>query len=547
MRGSEPTVLGRQAVGSGLLATATATLIVVGMLAVLLWIVGVNALRWFWPAPVWQMRLDDGRTVIGEVVDRQRLPSRPEISGEHRVLVKTGNREATGRDHLWIRESQVVSVEQPPAVVRLRRTTNGNAYGWVIGMHDVTGTPVDAGRPESVEGVLAESAALRDRAAELRRAIERVRRPLTRLERTLTRLRRSDRGGTDSGLREAESIRVEISRRTEQLAPELDELGHELASVKERLSRASLVLRAGDVEITVGMADVVDMQHPNAMTLGDRVVRALVEFGRFLVTSPREANTEGGIFPALFGTVLMVLLMTLAVMPLGVITAVYMTEYASEGIGLTIAHHAINNLAGVPSIVIGIFGLTFFVYGLGGGIDRVFFADPLPTPTFGTGGILWASLTLALLTVPVVVVATREGLVAVPRGWREGSMALGATKWQTLRRIVLPAAMPGILTGLILSVGRAVGEVAPLMLTGAVKLAPSLPVDGSSPFIHLERKFMHLGFFIFDVSMQSPNVEAAKPMAFAATLVLLGLVLAINFTAVVVRRRLRLAYRVMEV
>jgi phosphate transport system permease protein len=270
-------------------------------------------------------------------------------------------------------------------------------------------------------------------------------------------------------------------------------------------------------------------------------------FGRFLVDEPREANTEGGIFPALFGTVLMVLLMSLAVMPLGVLTAVYMTEYASEGIGLTIAHHAVNNLAGIPSIVIGIFGLTFFVYGIGGGLDRLFFSDALPTPTFGTGGILWASLTLALLTVPVVVVATREGLLAVPKGWKEGALALGATKWQTLKRIVLPAALPGILTGLILAVGRAVGEVAPLMLTGAVKLAPSLPVDTTAPFFHLERKFMHLGFHIYDVSMQSPNIEAAKPMAFATTLVLVVLVLAINLAAIVARRRLRLAYRVTEI
>jgi phosphate transport system permease protein len=283
------------------------------------------------------------------------------------------------------------------------------------------------------------------------------------------------------------------------------------------------------------------------MSFIDRMTVAAASFGRFLISEPREANTEGGIYPALFGTVLMVLLMSLAVMPLGVLTAVYMTEYARPGLPLTIAHHAVNNLAGIPSIVIGIFGLTFFVYGIGGGIDELLFADGLPAPTFGTGGILWASLTLALLTVPVVVVATREGLLAVPPGWREGSLALGATRWQTLRRIVLPAAMPGILTGLILAVGRAVGEVAPLMLTGAVKLAPSLPVDAAPPFIHLERKFMHLGFHIFDVSMQSPNVEAAKPMAFAATLVLLLLVVVINLTAIVIRRRLRTAYRLVEI
>jgi len=229
--------------------------------------------------------------------------------------------------------------------------------------------------------------------------------------------------------------------------------------------------------------------------------------------------------------------------PLGVVTAVYMTEYARPGILLRLANQAVNNLAGVPSIVFGMFGLAFFVYQVGGSIDAAFFADRLPTPTFGTGGLLWASLTLALLTVPVVVVATREGLMAVPQSWRDGSLALGATRWQTLKRIILPAATPGILTGLILAVSRAAGEVAPLMLTGAVKLAPSLPVDGVPPFLHLQRKFMHLGFHIYDVSMQSPNVEAAKPMAFATTLVLLALVVLLNLTAIIVRRRLRRAYR----
>jgi phosphate transport system permease protein len=273
----------------------------------------------------------------------------------------------------------------------------------------------------------------------------------------------------------------------------------------------------------------------------ERAARATVAAVRFLVTEPREANTEGGVFPALFGTVLLVLLMSVAVMPLGVITAVYMTEYARPGPLLSLAHQAVNNLAGVPSIVFGMFGLAFFIYGVGGRIDRLAFSDRLPTATFGTGGILWASLTLALLTVPVVVVATREGLLAVPASWREGARALGATRWQTLCRIVLPAATPGILTGLILAVSRAAGEVAPLMLTGAVKLAPSLPVDGAAPFLHLQRKFMHLGFHVYDVSMQSPNVEAAKPMAFATTLVLLALVVAMNLTAIVFRRRLRQA------
>ena len=291
------------------------------------------------------------------------------------------------------------------------------------------------------------------------------------------------------------------------------------------------------------LSNIIEVSWPNRMGLFAKATAAVRHGVLFLVTEPREANTEGGIAPALFGTVLLVLLMSVAVVPLGVITAVYMTEYARPGILLRLANQAVNNLAGVPSIVFGMFGLAFFIYGVGGTIDRTFFADRFPTPTFGTGGMLWAALTLAILTVPVVVVATREGLLAVPRSWREGSLALGATQWQTLRRIILPASMPGILTGLILAVSRAAGEVAPLMLTGAVKLAPSLPVDSTAPFLHLQRKFMHLGFHIYDVSMQSPNVEAAKPMAFATTLVLLLLVVLMNLAAIVIRRRLRRAYR----
>ncbi len=323
----------------------------------------------------------------------------------------------------------------------------------------------------------------------------------------------------------------------------MDALRLELDEVVLLLRRSTLTLGAGEATVEIPMANVVDVVWSNRLGPPSRMAHAVRAGVLFLFTEPREANTEGGIFPALFGTVLLVLLMSLAVVPLGVITAVYMTEYARAGLLLRLANQAVNNLAGVPSIVFGMFGLAFFIYGVGGSLDRTFFADRLPTPTFGTGGMLWASLTLALLTVPVVVVATREGLLAVPRNWREGSLALGATRWQTLRRIVLPAAMPGILTGLILAVSRAAGEVAPLMLTGAVKLAPSLPVDGAPPFLHLQRKFMHLGFHIYDVSMQSPNVEAAKPMAFATTLVLLVLVALMNLTAIIIRRRLRRAYR----
>jgi phosphate transport system permease protein len=166
----------------------------------------------------------------------------------------------------------------------------------------------------------------------------------------------------------------------------------------------------------------------------------------------------------------------------------------------------------------------------------------LPTPTYGTGGILWASLTLALLTVPVVIVATEEALAAIPRGLREASLSLGATKFQTLLRVLLPMATPGIITGFVLAMARAAGEVAPLMITGVVKLAPSLPIDGQFPYIHLERKFMHLGFHIYDVGFQSPNVEAAKPMVFITTLLLLSIVVLLCLTAIILRNNMQKRY-----
>jgi phosphate transport system permease protein len=239
---------------------------------------------------------------------------------------------------------------------------------------------------------------------------------------------------------------------------------------------------------------------------------------------------------------MMVLFMSIFALPFGVIAAIYLREYAKEGLLVRIVRIAVNNLAGVPSIVYGVFGLGFFIYGIGSGIDQLFFPERLPTPTFGTGGILWASLTLALLTVPVVIVSTEEGLASVPKGLRQGSLSLGATKFQTLMKIVLPMATPGIMTGMILAMARAAGEVAPLMLVGVVKLAPTLPIDGQFPFFHLDRKFMHLGFHIFDVGFQSPNVEAAKPMVFVTTLLLLAIVITASSTAIHLRNKMKKKY-----
>ena len=300
-----------------------------------------------------------------------------------------------------------------------------------------------------------------------------------------------------------------------------------------------IVQAAGGREKEMPIADVVRAFFPNQMSWGQRFGLYCTRLWEFIWDEPRESNTEGGIFPAIFGTVMMVLLMSIMVVPFGVVAALYLREYAKQGPLVRAVRIAVNNLAGVPSIVFGVFGLGFFIYLMGGSIDRLFYAEALPTPTYGTGGILWASLTLALLTVPVVIVATEESLAAIPREWREGSLALGATKWETIRKVVLPGALPGILTGMILAMARGAGEVAPLMITGVVKLAPTLPLDSYWPFIHMERKFMHLGFHIYDVGFQSPNVEAAKPMVFMTTLLLIAIIVTLNLTAITVRNRLR--------
>jgi len=321
------------------------------------------------------------------------------------------------------------------------------------------------------------------------------------------------------------------------------EWGHLYGIVTEARADGTLVVStAGGVSKEVPKSAIVRSVRPNGMSLGGKIAVYASRLREFLLDDPRESNTEGGIFPAIFGTVMMVFLMSFAVLPLGVLAALYLREYARQGPLVRIVRIAVNNLAGVPSIVFGVFGLGFFVYLVGGGIDRLFFADALPTPTFGTGGILWAALTLALLTVPVVIVATEEGLAAVPRGVREGSLALGATKIETIVKVVLPAAAPGILTGMILAMARAAGEVAPLMIVGMVKLAPALPVDGTAPYVHLERKFMHLGFHIYDVGFQSPNVEATKPLVFATALLLIAVVTVVNLAAITIRNRLRRKY-----
>ena len=516
--------------GSGL---AAAVLMVAGLLFLVL----RNGLGFFWPADVFRYTLEDGRVVAGPVAAREKVPdpgAAPGTPSRWRIKLKQGNRDVTGEDFVWIDEAAIRSTDRPADVIAFERREWGSFYGWVKEVRDGERV-VASGRDASwkalndllpkAHDVYAQALALeKDRIGAVNSAKEKIRLAKKGLERK----------GITTGPR-VEALAVEESK----LQAEYEDLLAQLQAVRRRVTAVLVLETAGGQQKELSLVQVVRADRPNEMGVLAKAGRYAANVWTFVSEDPRESNTEGGVFPAIFGTVLMVLIMSMVVTPLGVLTAFYLREYAKQGAVVSAVRIAVNNLAGVPSIVYGVFGLGFFIYFIGGSIDRLFFPEALPTPTWGTGGILWASLTLSLLTVPVVIVSAEEGLAAIPRGMREASLALGATKFETMWRVVLPAVMPSILTGLILAMARAAGEVAPLMITGVVKLAPALPIDGSSPFLHLDRKFMHLGFHIYDVGFQSPNVDAARPMVFTTTILLIVLVVALNLTAIVVRGRLR--------
>lgn len=407
---------------------------------------------------------------------------------------------------------------------------------------------------------------------------------------------------------EAELNSAEIKERIDDLTAEINRFQVVLKTSDERLAR-------------IPLGNIVRAYQANVLTASQKQTIYLSRWWEFLSDEPREANSEGGVLPAIWGTVSMTIIMSLAVVPFGVLAALYLREYAKSGPIVSAVRIAINNLAGVPSIVFGVFGLGFFCYSIGAYIDggptnagfapmpparwfvwigtlaavsvgafvfglvnlsgpagpktffrrlagiaslifwgvsliafgyvvsgtpyfNGFYEANLPNPYWGKGGILWAALTLALMTLPVVIVATEETLAAVPNSMREGSYGCGASKWQTIRRVVLPQALPGIMTGMILAMARGAGEVAPLMLVGAVKLAPELPVDGIFPFVHANRSFMHLGFHIFDLGFQSQNSEAAKPVVYTTTLLLIAIITTLNLAAIWLRSYLRKRFTV---
>lgn len=528
----------------------------------ILLLIAIRGFAHFWPDPVALISFEDSlgnqQIVLGERADTERLPvaqfleanpAAAEVLPEdliqvERWLIKTGNRRVAPPDFRWVVAHRVEQVTYPDEAVVLERVEWGNAYGYLRAVYEGdTLVAEDEAAWPALERRLQRVSELREAIDELEQGrlftinyeLERLRLERRALE--LTRTVPEAREEAEAALDATEARLLADYRIAED---ELRDLGG-------RLGRDSLRLETADgQEIQVNLAQVMRAWQPNRMNVLERLGHYAESAWLFLSQPPREANTEGGIFPALFGTVMMVLLMSVLVTPFGVVAAVYLREYAHQGLFVRLIRIAVNNLAGVPSIVYGVFGLGFFVYFLGGSLDALFFPEALPSPTFGTPGLLWASLTLALLTVPVVIVSTEEGLTRIPRSLREGSLALGATKAETLFKVVLPVASPSILTGVILAVARAAGEVAPLMLVGVVKLAPALPVDGNFPYLHLERKFMHLGFHIYDVGFQSPNVEAARPLVYATALLLVLLIIVLNLTAIMLRNRLENRYRGVE-
>jgi phosphate transport system permease protein len=547
--------------------TAGAVAISIVMVLGLLVLLTVRGMNHFWPKDVMQAHYSPPNSqqeititqVIGEFVESENVIAQQIVSSGipvdesqpeyRRELLKLGNRDLTGADFSWVLTDFISDVEYPANLVVLERREWGNFYGYLQSVAEagtvVAEVNIDEAQDDSAweefTARLARVLALQDEIYKIENQ------DIGEINYRVERLRLQQRRLELDGRATADAL-ADIAAQRQDLETEYEVLQGSLIDLYEQVNRDTATFIAANAqEKVIELADVVRAYRPNQMGLGAKLLGYGAKLGEFLTDEPREANTEGGIFPAIFGTVMMVMLMSVFVTPFGVIAAVYLREYARQGFVTRAIRIAVNNLAGVPSIVYGVFGLGFFIYILGGQIDQLFYPEALPAPTFGTPGLLWASITLALLTVPVVIVATEEGLARIPRSVREGSLALGATKFETLWRVVLPMASPAMMTGLILAVARAAGEVAPLMLVGVVKLAPSLPVDGNYPYLHLEQKFMHLGFHIYDVGFQSPNIEAARPLVFATALLLVIVIALLNLSAVALRNHLREKYKSLDV
>ncbi|ENM5901717.1 phosphate ABC transporter permease PstA [Vibrio mimicus] len=526
-------------------AVSVSLIAVLGLLLVIGW----RGLTYFWPAPLLEWQTPDGQVVIGELYARESvpvshlkemnlpLPAAVEAAGlATRLNIKVANRDLYGSDFVAILDFQVEFKGAPQGWAVIERSRGGQLFGKPISFDAVdeqSEQPLDL----RLQQALQKAQAIREQVNTIVEQQVRV------ISGDLEKLRLEKRRKQLNNQLSDEFLQNYVLRKS-RLEAELSDVQAQLDTLRAPLDQQFLhVADMRGQTVSVPLSEILDFWYPNDMNFAQKLAEWGKQAWRFLSESPRESNSEGGVFPAIFGTVFLVIIMSIIVMPLGVVAAIYLHEYAKEGAFTRMIRVAVINLAGVPSIVYGVFGLGFFVYTIGASVDNLFYAERLPTPTFGTPGLLWSALTLAVLTLPVVIVATEEGLSRIPNSVRHGSLALGATQFETIWRIVLPMASPAIITGLILAIARAAGEVAPLMLVGAVKLASSLPVDGEFPFIHLERKFMHLGFHIYDIGFQTNNIEAARPLVYATSFLLVTVIVALNLTAISIRNNLREKYR----
>jgi len=534
-------------------AVAICMVMVVGLLG----LIAVRGFGHFWPADILQTSIVDREgarhIIMGEEVRSEVIPAAVARDGGYiveqdvelitRYLFKMGNRDVSGRDFSWFLETGMEKWEYPADAISIERREWGNFYGYPVAIKEqdkLISELSSADFWQQLEQRL-------NRALDLHGQIHRIEKSdIGRINKRMDDLRLERRRLELDGVSGAQltAADVEFAARRAELEAEYSVIKKTRDDLLAQATRDKLIARTADgKEVVIAFDHIVRVTRPNEMGVFAKLGQYVERFWEFMSDEPREANTEGGIFPAIFGTLTMVIVMSIMVTPFGVLAAIYLREYAKQGTFLKIIRISVYNLAGVPSIVYGVFGLGFFVYTLGGNLDELFYAESLPSPTFGTPGLFWASLTLALLTLPIVIVSTEEGLSRIPSTIRQGSLALGATKAETLWKVVVPLATPAMMTGLILAIARAAGEVAPLMLVGVVKLAPALPVDGNYPYLHLDQKIMHLGFHIYDVGFQSPNVEAARPLVYATSLTLVLLIIALNITAIKIRNNLREKYR----
>ncbi len=518
------------------------SLCLLSVLGVML-LIGWKGLEYFWPSQIYEFEIKTAagsERYFGEIYDVEEVSSQqlkeagvqlinPEKKTQQRFLIKIANRENEAHDFLSVLEQNILTQTPQKHLAVIERSRHGTMFAIPEGFIE---DGLLIGRKSSHTYYEKKF----DEIENQRRLLHQTTQRFVWLEHQIEAVQQKL-----SNPKNAEAYDLDkLYAREQTLKKKIEDITHNLAR-----DRLVVVNRLGE-NILLPAEQLEQIWFPNAMSLDKKFVHWFKQLGRFISENPKEANSEGGVFPAIFGTVLMVLLMSVIVTPLGVLSAIYLHEYAKKNFFTRVIRIAVVNLAGVPSIVYGVFGLGFFVYFMGGSIDALFYADTLPRPTFGTPGLLWSSLTLAILTLPVVIVSTEEGLSRIPSSLRHASLALGATQAETLRKIVLPMVSPAIMTGLILAVARAAGEVAPLMLVGVVKVAPTLPLDGTFPYLHLDRKFMHLGYHIYDAGFQSPNSEAAKPLVYATSFLLITVIVSLNLTAILIRNHLREKYRALD-